>query len=54
MKMSTLEALIEKERRDYYREWRRKNPDKVRKHNSNYWQKRAEKRLAAEEEREVE
>lgn len=31
----------------YYREWRRRNPDKVREINRKYWQRRAE-RLAAE------
>lgn len=33
----------------YFREWRRKNPDKVRENNRKYWQRRAA-RLAAEKE----
>ena len=37
------------ERRDYHRRWRAKNPDKVRIHNATYWERRAEKRLAAQE-----
>lgn len=31
----------------YFKEWRRKNPDKVRENNRKYWQRRAA-RLAAE------
>lgn len=34
-------------RAEYFREWRRKNPDKVRENNRKYWQRRAA-RLAAE------
>lgn len=37
-------------RAEYFREWRRKNPDKVRENNRKYWQRRAA-RLAAERER---
>ena len=29
--------------REYAREWRRRNPDKVREHNRRYWVRRAEK-----------
>lgn len=36
-------------RAEYFREWRRKNPDKVRENNRKYWQRRAA-RLAAERE----
>jgi hypothetical protein len=43
-----LEAAAREEKREYFRQWRRNNPDKVRKHNENYWLKRAEKRLEAE------
>lgn len=42
-----LEAAAREEKREYFRQWRRNNPDKVRKHNENYWRKRAEKRLEA-------
>ncbi len=31
------------ERRKYFREWREKNKDKVRKYNRQYWERRAEK-----------
>jgi hypothetical protein len=43
-----LEAAAQEEKREYFRQWRRNNPDKVKKHNENYWCKRAEKRLEAE------
>ena len=43
-----LEAAIQEEKREYIRRWRKNNPDKVKRHNENYWRKRAEKRLEAE------
>ena len=43
-----LEAAAQKEKREYIRRWRKNNPDKVKRHNENYWRKRAEKRLEAE------
>jgi uncharacterized short protein YbdD (DUF466 family) len=43
-----LEAAAQEEKREYFRKWRKNNPDKVKKHNENYWRKRAEKRLKAE------
>lgn len=48
MDNNILEAAAREEKREYFRQWRRNNPDKVRKHNENYWRKRAEKRLEAE------
>lgn len=44
-----LDELARETRAAYYREWRRKNPDKVRENNRRYWQRRAA-RLAAEKE----
>lgn len=38
-------------RREYQREWRRKNKDKVRANNRRYWEQKAQK--AAREERQV-
>jgi len=35
-------------RRAYSREWRRKNIDKVKQYNNDYWRRQAEKRLAEE------
>ncbi len=32
----------------YFREWRRKNPDKVRANNKRYWERRAQKLQASE------
>ena len=43
MKRKSLEQLALEERRAYFREWRKKNPDKVRENNRRYWLKRAEK-----------
>ena len=34
--------------REYYKEWRAKNKDKVKKYNDNYWTKKAQKNRAAE------
>ena len=48
MEDKKLEAAVQEEKREYFRQWRRNNPDKVKKHNENYWRKRAEKRLVAE------
>ena len=38
-------------RREYQREWRRRNKDKVRANNLRYWERKAQK--AAQEERQV-
>lgn len=46
--MAALKDLAAEERRAYYRKWRAKNTDKVRKHNENYWKKRVLKMLEAE------
>ena len=43
-----LEAAAQEEKREYFRQWRKNNPDKVKKHNENYWRKRAEMRLESE------
>jgi uncharacterized short protein YbdD (DUF466 family) len=48
MEDKKLEAAVQEEKREYFRQWRRNNPDKVKKHNENYWRKRAEKRLEIE------
>ena len=34
-------------RRQYQREWRKKNPDKVRAQNERYWEKKGQEYLAA-------
>lgn len=40
--MKNIEAR--KLQREYLREWRRKNPDRVKEYNSNYWKKKAEQK----------
>lgn len=46
----TLEEKAKEERREYYRQWRAKNPDKVRENNRRYWEKRAAKKAEDEKE----
>lgn len=36
------------ERREYFRQWRAKNPDKVRDSNRRYWERRAAKKAGKE------
>ena len=43
--MNELQEKAKELRREYYREWRRKNKDKVRQHQENYWKKKAKKEL---------
>lgn len=53
MTVTTLQDRAAEERREYYRQWRAKNPDKVRENNRRYWERRAAKRAEAEKEQEV-
>lgn len=46
----TLKELAVEERREYYRQWRAKNKDKVRENNRRYWERRAAKNAQAEQE----
>lgn len=41
----TLRDLALEERRKYYREYRAKNPDKVKKHQQTYWENVAKRNL---------
>lgn len=41
----TVEQLAAEEKREYFRQWRAANKEKVKKHNATYWQRRAEKKL---------
>lgn len=43
--MKSIDELAAEGRREYYRKWRAANKDKVKIHNSNYWKRKAEKRL---------
>lgn len=45
VKSVDIDQLARAERLAYLRAWRAKNKDKVKKHNSNYWKRRAEKKL---------
>jgi hemerythrin-like domain-containing protein len=43
--MKTKEELAREARNEYHRQWRRNNPDKVKKNIENYWLRKAEKLL---------
>ena|GEM_PF-1025877 len=45
----TFDELIAEERREYFKAWRASNKDKVRRHNQNFWAKKAAKRQAEAE-----
>ena len=40
-----IHELAKKIRREYQREWRKKNPDKVKEYNQRYWRRRALREL---------
>lgn len=42
--MKTIDEAARAERREYYRQWRAANRDKVKEHNRRYWEKRALKK----------
>jgi len=48
MNKQSLDELIRAEKRAYSKNWRTKNADKVKKHNDNYWRKRALQKLQSE------
>lgn len=41
MEIQSLSAPAAEVRKEYFREWRAKNKDKVKKHNQNYWERKA-------------
>jgi beta-galactosidase GanA len=43
MKKKQLDKAAAEARKEYFREWRKKNSDKVKNYNENYWRKRAER-----------
>jgi len=43
--MAQIDELIRAERLAYFKAWRAANPDKVKRHNDNYWRKRTERKL---------
>ena len=48
MSEKELHELVKAEQNRYAREWRAKNPDKVRAFNRRYWEKRARERIEKE------
>lgn len=44
-----IEELAQRERKEYYKQWRANNRDKIKKHRENYWRKRALQRMQNEE-----
>lgn len=53
MATTTLQERAAEERREYFRQWRAKNKDKVRENNRRYWERRAEKKAAEAEQEAV-
>ena len=49
MAVAALNERAAEERREYYRQWRAKNKDKVRENNRRYWERKAAKKEAAQE-----
>ena len=49
----TLEERAREERREYFRQWRAKNPDKVRENNRRYWERRAARKAEAKQDQGV-
>lgn len=45
-----LEELAREIQREYLREWRKRNPDKVREYNKRYWRKKALEMLKEQQE----
>ena len=46
-----MDKIAKAERAAYQRNWRKKNPERVREINERYWMRRAEKELAKRSER---
>lgn len=51
--MTELSNQAKEAQRAYLREWRRKNPEKVRESNRRYWERKAQQMAALEKETEV-
>ena len=45
-KQEMVDNAVKEAQREYFREWRAKNPDKVKNHRANYWRRKAEQKLA--------
>lgn len=45
----TIEQIAIEERKAYFKKWRSENKEKVKKHNANYWIRRAERKIRNQE-----
>ena len=43
--MDKLDELARREKLKYFKDWRSKNRDKIKKNNQNYWRRKAERKL---------
>ena len=43
--MAQIDDFAKAERLAYYKKWRSANPERIKKHNENYWRKRVERKL---------
>ena len=50
MSTKKIKRAAAEERREYYRQWRKENRERVKQYNQNYWQHRAEKKATEQEE----
>ncbi len=46
--MSNLQEMVKKMKREYSKQWREKNPEKARKYNADYWERKAKEKLKQE------
>lgn len=49
MSQKKIELEAAEARREYQREWRRRNPDRVKRYNADFWKRKAAQRLAEKE-----
>lgn len=45
MKEKISNDLIKKEKCEYFKNWRKNNKEKIKRHNERYWQKRVEQKI---------
>lgn len=45
LETGTVEAGWKKTRREYLKAWRKRNPDKVKQYNREYWERRSEREV---------
>ena len=54
MRKKELDALVKKVKSEYAKEWRSKNPDKVKAANRRYWERKAQREAEMQREAEYE